>query len=316
VDRLVNGKSLESTIYLLVDNGSLEASATLNLRSVARIAGLLAGLEIHPVSLLHSSSVDPSLLDGEKAQVMQEFLSGDLGQSARKLQILPFFFGPSRALSEWLPEKLKIWRQGKQGREFCILDPLHRSGDDRLSIALAELCLESIRGNDLKDPFLALVDHGTPVREVHEVREEIGGLLKERMSGRISGFSTCSMERRAGAEYDFNEPLLENLLKEKKSGCHEMLVAQLFLSPGRHAGEGGDLEQICTAFTDDSSVTGSLVPRLWGHILWCWRFSWKGFAMDHATRQKNRAYSRRSDRLAGGRNRKCRESIFTRWGRR
>ena len=33
-------------------------------------------------------------------------------------------------------------------------------------------------------------------------------------------------------------------------------------------------------------VTGSLAPRLWGPILWCWRFSWKGFAMDHATRQR------------------------------
>ena len=216
-------------------------------------------MEVHPVSLLHSSSVDPSLLDGVKAQVIEEFLSGDVGQSARKLQILPFFFGPSRALTEWLPKKLKIWKQGKQDREFRILDPLHRSGDERLSIALAELCLESIRENELKDPFLALVDHGTPVQEVHEVREEVGGVLKERMSGRISGFSTCSMERRAGAEYDFNEPLLENLLNEKKSGCHEMLVAQLFLSPGRHAGEGGDLEQICAAFTDDSS--GNRIAR-------------------------------------------------------
>ena len=91
------------------------------------------------------------------------------------------------------------------------------------------------------------------------MREEVGGVLKERMSGRISGFSTCSMERRAGAEYDFNEPLLENLLNEKKSGCHEMLVAQLFLSPGRHAGEGGDLEQICASFTDDSS--GNRIAR-------------------------------------------------------
>ena len=68
----------------------------------------------------------------------------------------------------------------------------------------------------------------------------------------VSGFSTCSMERRDGEEYDFNEPLLENLLAQKKEDYEEMLVAQLFLSPGRHAGEGGDLDRICSSFADSS----------------------------------------------------------------
>ena len=183
---------------------------------------------------------------------MEDFLAGPIGQTAEELRILPFFFGPSRALTEWLPEKLEQWKSERDGRSFRILACLHQSGDTRLAIALEDLCLQAINKNELKKPFLALVDHGTPVLDVHRVREEVGEELKKRMADRISGFSTCSMERRDGEEYDFNEPLLENLLGEKKEEYEEMLVAQLFLSPGRHAGEGGDLDRICSSFADSS----------------------------------------------------------------
>ncbi len=243
---------MENPIYLLADNGSLEADSTLSLRKTAHHAGLLAGVEILPVSLLHSSKVDPSLLDGIKAETMEPFLAGSIAQSVSELRILPFFFGPSRALTEWLPEKLEHWKSHKEGRSFRILDCLHRPGDTRLAVALEDLCCRAIKRNKMKKPFLALVDHGTPVFDVHRVREEVGKELKERMKDYVSGFSTCSMERRDGEEYDFNEPLLENLLAQKKEEYEEMLVAQLFLSPGRHAGEGGDLERICSSYADSS----------------------------------------------------------------
>jgi sirohydrochlorin ferrochelatase len=244
---------LENPIYLLADNGSLEAQASLSLRKSAHIAGLLSGVELHPVSLLHSSKIAPSLLGGIKAETMEDFLAGPIAQSVQELRVLPFFFGPSRAVTEWLPEKLNQWQNGGDGRSFRILDCLHQSGDTRLAGALEDLCLKAIKQNELKKPFLALVDHGTPVLDVHRVREEVGKELKEKLADRISGFSTCSMERKDGEEYDFNEPLLENLLTEKKGEFEEMLVAQLFLSPGRHAGYGGDLERICSSFTDTSS---------------------------------------------------------------
>jgi len=243
---------LQSPIYLLADNGSLEAASILNLRKSAHTAGHLAGVEVLPVSLLHSSKVDPQLLDGIKAETMAGFLAGPIAQSSNELRIIPLFFGPSRALTDWLPEKLEQWKCEKDGRTFRILDCLHQPGDTRLAVALEDLCIQAIEINKLKKPFLALVDHGTPVFEVHRVREEVGDELQKRMAECISGFSTCSMERRDGEEYDFNEPLLENLLDEKKEDFEEMLVAQLFLSPGRHAGEGGDLDRICSSFADSS----------------------------------------------------------------
>lgn len=244
---------MQRPIYLLVDNGSVEAGSTLSLRKSAHATSHLAGVEVLPVSLLHSSKVESQLLDGIKAVTMAGFLAGSIAQSSNELRIIPLFFGPSRALTEWLPEKLEQWKSEKSGRSFRILDCLHQPEDKRLAVALEDLCLQAIEKNELKKPYLALVDHGTPVLDVNRVREEVGESLKERMSEHISGFSTCSMERREGEQYDFNEPLLENLLAEKKEKFEEVLVAQLFLSPGRHAGEGGDLDRICGSFADSSS---------------------------------------------------------------
>lgn len=52
------------------------------------------------------------------------------------------------------------------------------------------------------------------------------------------------MERRPGAEYDFNEPLLETLLgAEGFTG--DVVLALLLMSPGGHAGRGGDIDAIC-----------------------------------------------------------------------
>ena len=53
------------------------------------------------------------------------------------------------------------------------------------------------------------------------------------------------MERREGREYDFNEPLLENLGQLSGWQGSDLIVAMFFLLPGRHAGSGGDVAGIC-----------------------------------------------------------------------
>jgi len=55
----------------------------------------------------------------------------------------------------------------------------------------------------------------------------------------------CSMERREGTEYDFNEPLLERLLEISPWNSGDVIVAMQFLQPGRHAGPAGDVATIC-----------------------------------------------------------------------
>ena len=54
------------------------------------------------------------------------------------------------------------------------------------------------------------------------------------------------MERREGEQYDFNGVLLESWLRKKaQSGEKSAVVILLFFLPGRHAGTGGDIVEIC-----------------------------------------------------------------------
>lgn len=55
----------------------------------------------------------------------------------------------------------------------------------------------------------------------------------------------CSMERREGDEFAFTDPLLAALLDREPFDRGAVIVAMLFLSPGRHAGPEGDVATIC-----------------------------------------------------------------------
>ena len=47
---------------------------------------------------------------------------------------------------------------------------------------------------------------------------------------------------------DFNDPLLEIALGQAVNANRTVVVGLLFLAPGRHAGPGGDVEEICRKF--------------------------------------------------------------------
>ena len=88
-----------------------------------------------------------------------------------------------------------------------------------------------------------MVDHGTPAKPVNAVRNFLGKQLAEMLDG--VEFSVASMERRDGEAYDFNEPLLERLLGSAPFDRGPIVLSMLFLNPGRHAGTGGDIDEIC-----------------------------------------------------------------------
>ena len=69
------------------------------------------------------------------------------------------------------------------------------------------------------------------------------------LGDRAAAVGAASMERRDGEAYDFNEPLLETLLATPPFDSGDVVLAMAFLSPGRHAGEGGDIAQIVEAAT-------------------------------------------------------------------
>jgi len=265
---------------LLVDNGSLAPAAVLALREVATRFSAKVGRPIFPVSLAHSDKIPAAELGGKGAQCVEAFLreecarggdkcvslggdecaslGGERCASAvgeRDFVVLPFFIGPSRAVTRALPKLVEKLRAEFPDLRVRIAPVLHAAGDDILARILADrvrAVLREIGKTACKTETetrvrVALVDHGSPVPEVTAVRDEVAQQLDALLSSdaRVSEVAACSMERRPGGAYAFNEPLLETLIAREKwrDGAATqslIIVAQLFLLPGRHAGPGGD----------------------------------------------------------------------------
>ncbi len=236
---------------LLVDNGSLEAGAVRGLRVLAERLGAATGRVVRPVSLLHSSAIAPESLDGRKAEILEPVLR-ELAAAGHPALVVPLFLGPSGALTEYLPERVRHLRKTWPGLRVrlapCLVD-LARPEDTRVAAMLVERARAAGEAAGFARPAVAVADHGTPQRAVNAVRELVAAQARALLGDWARTVTGCSMERRAGPEYDFNEPLLERLLDAPNFATPpgEVVVAQLFLLPGRHAGPGGDVERICAA---------------------------------------------------------------------
>jgi len=232
----------------LVDNGSLRAQATLNLRRVAASLSGLVGETVQAASLLHSNKIPADEVGGIPATTLGPAAERCAEQGATEIIVLPFFFGPSKALTGYLPERMATLQERFPHVKVRVAQPLvDEFGDNDLRLAhlLADNVRDKLRPGT--KPHVALVDHGSPIPEVTAVRNRLAGQLSVLLADDVACVAAASMERREGDEYRFNEPLLENLLALPEFKIGSVILAMLFLSPGRHAGEGGDIAEICAA---------------------------------------------------------------------
>jgi sirohydrochlorin ferrochelatase len=235
-------------VCFLFDNGSLRAASTLNLRAVA--AGLRArGCDVRAVSLLHSSAVDPGQLGGEKACLLEPALVDVLtARPDAEIHLVPFFIGPSGALTDYVPQRIAALRVKYPRAVVRLAPPLcerSETPDPELVEALVGVAVRAIAAAGFSKPAVALVDHGSPLAAVTAVRDGLAEALRRKLGDRARAVSACSMERREGDAYAFNEPLLGGLLATPPFNEGEVVVLLQFLSPGRHAGPGGDIASIC-----------------------------------------------------------------------
>jgi sirohydrochlorin ferrochelatase len=230
---------------LLVDNGSLEPAATIALRGLAERLSNRLGLPVEPVSLLHSSAIDAQLLGGRPAEILVPALERRLAAGQNEFTLVPLFFGPSRALTEYLPENLARLQRKFPALRVKIAAPLHAPGDDRL----AQILLQHVRDElgSFKAGRVVVVDHGSPVEAVTAVRNELARQVAALLGTPVAAVAPASMERRAGAEFDFCNPLLADLLADPVWQAGRVIIAMQFLLPGRHAGPAGDVAKICQA---------------------------------------------------------------------
>ncbi len=234
-------------VYFLTDNGSLRAASTWSLRRIADSLAGRAGETVVPASLLHSAKVDPAELGGRAAETLEAAIVRRLEEGERMIGIVPLFFGPSRALTGYLPRRLKRVQEDYPDARIevapSLVDPLDGI-DSRVAEMLRDRVAEQLPEDGRRLPVV-LVDHGSPAPEVVHVRDFVTGQLSVLLRGRVERLAACSMERRPGEEYRFSGPLLEEVLELEPFSRGEIIVAMMFLSPGRHAGEGGDVAEIC-----------------------------------------------------------------------
>jgi hypothetical protein len=107
-----------------------------------------------------------------------------------------------------------------------------------------------------------LCDHGSPIPEVTACRNALAASLRQELGLKPEELIACSMERREGAEYDFNEPLLEHALQDAKG---DAVILMLFLLPGRHAGPDGDVATIAKEHAP-AGLRWKLSPLLGTHF--------------------------------------------------
>jgi sirohydrochlorin ferrochelatase len=239
---------------ILLDNGSRRAESTLSLRHLATALTERIRTAVQPVSLLHSSAIDERRLHGIPAQTFEDFLRRQLRAGTRDFTVIPLFFGRSRALTELIPERVAALRSEHGPFDVQVAETLCPlpAGEPRLVEILHDNVRQTVAAIGTEAHRVILVDHGSPLPQVTAVRRVLAEGLRTRLDGRVP-LDEAVMERRQGSEYDFNGMLLEDKLREiaQAHGRRPVVLAMLFLSPGRHAGPGGDIEQICRAVTHD-----------------------------------------------------------------
>lgn len=240
----------------LFDNGSLRPAPTRGLRAVAERLERKIGCPVKPVSLLHSNAVPAALLGGCSAELLEAALGTALAGGMQTAVLVPLFFGPSAALTEYLPDRMRrlaaAYPEASVRLARCVVQ-IADSNDWRIARILASRIVAACGSNPPEKRWqVVLVDHGSPQPAVTEVRNHLARQVAKLLGDRVGGVHAASMERRPGAEYAFNDPLLADRLRQAPCNEGKVIVARQFFFPGRHGGPGGDIEEICEAASRES----------------------------------------------------------------
>lgn len=233
-------------IVALVDNGSLEPAAHRNLRAVAQALSIRTNVQVRAVSWKHSDRIADSDLDDTPAWTLAPFIRSLVALGQREFVFIPFFISPQGAIGSALRRDIETLRNELGDFEFTFTEGLAARGvvpaivADRIRATLAQLKIVT--------PSVVVVDHGGPSVASAELRDKLTGEIRELLGNDAGPVAAASMEGVHG-------PLLEEQLRQPPFNRDDVLVAPLFLSPGRHAGPDGDLAKICRAASSRCHLT-------------------------------------------------------------
>ena len=235
----------------LIDNGSVEAASHESLRAAASAIGARAESRVEAVSWKHSNRIAAGALRGGPAATLAPWIRAQVASGEREFLFIPFFISPQGAIGSSLRKDLDGLAAETGGFAYSFSEGLAsgavlpRIVSDRVRATLAH------RG--LRRPALVVVDHGGPSQASAVIRDQVAAAVAAELSGLVGPVGAASMETPEGPAFAFNRPLLEELLGSPGFSSGDVVIAPLFLSPGRHAGKGGDLEKIAAQAQERAS---------------------------------------------------------------
>lgn len=234
----------------LIDNGSLEPAAHRNLRALAAALSERSGVTVHAVSWKHSDRIPAEQLEGTRAWTLARYVRARFERGEREFLFVPFFISPQGAIGSALRGDLERLQQELGAFTFAFTAGLAGRG------ALVPILIARIRETitalstaaALPRPVV-IVDHGGPSVLSAVLRDEVALQVKSQLGADVGPLAPASMEGVHG-------PLLADQLRAPAFRDHEVIVAPLFLAPGRHAGPAGDIARICTEAGARCHLTG------------------------------------------------------------
>jgi hypothetical protein len=225
----------------LIDNGSLESAAHEGLRAAAAEIGRLADIHVEAVSWKHSDHIPSYAIADGPALTLAPWVRDQVAAGESEFVFIPFFISPQGAIGSSLRRDLDALQRETAGFEYSFAEGLTAG---TLGAVVADRVRESAAAAMLDRPRVIVVDHGGPSPASAAVRNEVADAARSELGAEVGLLSAASMESPDGPEFEFNQPLLSDALRAPGMGPGAVIVAPLFLSPGRHAGPGGDLARI------------------------------------------------------------------------
>ncbi|OQR92176.1 NAD-dependent epimerase/dehydratase [Thraustotheca clavata] len=240
-------------ICFVVNKGSMEPEAVLALRELCHNLSIRFNgcVRFVPSSCILANSIPQDELNDTPAVLFEEALGSVLEEpiSTTQFVVLPVYIGNSDALTDFIPSVISKVQEHTEipfryaiGR--CLVD-ISKPSDNGMAKILAEKVLKICHEHheyQRQDVRVIVVDRGTTNHEVHLSRNLIGSQLNVLLAKSVNTVVTASMERIDEPKYDFNEPLLANAFDTYKIDSGLVIIALLFLTSGRHAVPGGDIE--------------------------------------------------------------------------
>jgi hypothetical protein len=227
----------------LIDNGSLEPAAHRSLRAAALALTERTGLPVDAVSWRHSDRIPAEALDGAAAATLAPWLRRHRRRGEDEFLFIPFFISGQGAIAGFVRSDLEALRRTEGGFGYAFTAGLAPAVEILGEIVAARV-RETIAARGLRAPAVVVVDHGGPARRSAELRDAVTAAARGRLAGEVAGVAAASMESPDGPGFAFNQPLLAGQLAAPGFDRGDVVIAPLFLAPGRHAGPEGDLAQI------------------------------------------------------------------------